>query len=73
MDGTHWDYSYHWLTNDPPPWNHFEKSVSLGVTIVDFDIVNVLTNRYEVMALAAESWTTAFGATPGVQNIRRGR
>jgi hypothetical protein len=72
IGGSLWDYSYNGLTNDPPPWNHFEKAVSLGVTIVNFDIVNLLTNRYEVMALAAESWTTAFGATPGVQNIRRG-
>jgi hypothetical protein len=71
MNGTHWDYSYVGMTNDPPPWNHFDKAVSLGFTIVDFDIVNVLTNRYEVMALAAESWTTALGATPGVQNVRR--
>jgi hypothetical protein len=71
LGGTHWDYSYNGLTNDPPPWNHFEKAVSLGFDIVSFDIVNALTNRYEVMGLAAESWTTAFGATPGVQNIRR--
>jgi hypothetical protein len=69
LGGTHWDYSYNGLTNDPPPWNHFEKAVSLGFTIVDFDIVNVLTNRYEVMGLAAESWTTALGATPGVQHV----
>ncbi|HEV2210256.1 MAG TPA: hypothetical protein VG167_15875, partial [Verrucomicrobiae bacterium] len=71
MNGTHWDYSYLGQTNDPPPWNHFEKYASLGFTVFDFDIVNVLTNRYEVMGLAAESWTTALGATPGVQNISR--
>jgi pimeloyl-ACP methyl ester carboxylesterase len=70
-NGTHWDYSYNGLTNDPAPWNHFEKAVSLGFTVIDFDIVNVLTNRYEVMGLAAESYTTALGATPNVQNIRR--
>ncbi len=68
---THWDYSYNGFTNDPPPWNHFEKAASLGSTLIDFDIVNVLTNRYEVMGLAAESYTTALGATPGVQNVRR--
>jgi len=64
-----WDYSYVGPTNDPPPWNHFEKSATLGFTIIDFDIVNVLTNRYEVMGLAAESWTTALGATPNVGNV----
>jgi hypothetical protein len=69
MGGSIWDYSYNGLTNDPPPWNHFEKEASLGVTMVSFDIVNVLTNRYEVMALAAESWTTALGATPSVGNV----
>ena len=37
--------------------------------ILYFDIVNVLTNRYEVMGLSAESWTTALGATPGVQHV----
>ncbi len=31
---------------------------------MSFDIVNTLTNRYEVMAFAAQSWTTALGATP---------
>ena len=48
---------------------HFDKAVSLGFTIVNFDIVNVLNNRYEVMGLAAQSWTTALGATPGVQHV----
>jgi pimeloyl-ACP methyl ester carboxylesterase len=64
-----WDYSYLGPANDPPPWNHFEKSATLGFTIIDFDIVNVLTNRYEVMGLSAESWTTALGATPSVGNV----
>ena len=71
-DGT-WNYAYNGSTSDPAPWNHFSKSyVSGGVTnTVAFDIVNTLTNRYEVMGFAAESWTTALGATlqgstPGV-------
>jgi hypothetical protein len=37
--------------------------------MINFDIVNVLTSRYEVMGLAAQSWTTALGATPGVQQV----
>ena len=70
LGGTHWDYSYVGVTNDPPPWNHFQKDASLQIwNEVNFDIVNVLTNRYEVMGLAAQPWTTAFGATPGVQNV----
>jgi hypothetical protein len=64
-----WSYGYNGATNDPPPWNHFSKSDPLGANTVTFDIVNVLTNRYEVMALAAQSWTTALGATPGVQHV----
>ena len=70
LGGTHWDYSYNGVTNDPPPWNHFQKGCLARVHYeVNFDIVNVLTNRYEVMGLAAESWTTALGATPGVHNV----
>jgi len=70
LGGTHWDYSYVGVTNDPPPWNHFQKDASLQIwNEVNFDIVNVLTNRYEVMGLAAESYTTALGATPGVHNV----
>ena len=64
-----WSYDYMGATNDPPPWNHFSKSDPLGANTVTFDIVGVLTNRYEVMALAAQSWTTALGATPGVHNV----
>jgi hypothetical protein len=69
LGGTHWDYSYEGYTNDPPPWNNFWKDVSFGISSVHFDIANVLTNRYEVMGMAAQSYTTAFGATPGVQNV----
>ena len=35
----------------------------------NFNIVSNLYNRYEVMGLAAEPYTTALGATPGVHNI----
>src|SRR5207253_2043967 len=40
--------------DDDPPWNHFFKQAPLG-TPVYLDIVNVLTNHYEVMAYAAQS------------------
>jgi hypothetical protein len=75
-DGT-WTYAYNGTTSDPPPWNHFYKSYVYYVSTnaftntVTFDIVNTLTNRYEVMAFAAESWTTALGATPGVNHVAR--
>jgi len=66
-----WTYAYSGSPNDPSPWNHFIKySVSAGATnTVTFDIVNSVNNRYEVMALAAESWTTALGATPNVNHV----
>ena len=49
--------------DDGPPWNHFFKTSPLH-DAVSFDIVNVLTNRYEVMACAAEARSTALGSTP---------
>ncbi len=66
LNGT-WNYHYYGTPTDPPPWNHFQKTSLLGFP-ANLDIVNVLTNRYEVMALAAQSWATAFGATPNVRN-----
>ena len=38
---------------------------------VSFNIVNTLTNRYEVMGYAAQSYTTALGATPNVENLTK--
>lgn len=68
-----WTFAYNGSTSDPAPWNYFSKFyISGGVTnTVTFDIVNTLTNRYEVMAFAAQSWTTALGATPGVGSVKR--
>jgi hypothetical protein len=71
LTGTTWTYAYLGSPNDTPPWTNFMKAKSFGITAVYFDIANVLTNRYEVMALAAQSYTTALGATPGVQNLNR--
>ena len=51
-----WTYNYSGGTSDPAPWNNFSKQDTTSTT-VQLDIVNVLTNRYEAMAYAAEPWT----------------
>ena len=69
-NGIHWDYGYDGSVSDPPPWNDFFKQQdSITNATVDFDIVNNLNNRYEVMGYAAQSYTIALGATPVVQNV----
>ncbi len=65
---TFWNYGYGGSVNDPAPWNKFYKENIIPLQSVTFDIVNVLTNRYEVMALAAQPYTTALGDTPGIVN-----
>ncbi len=70
-NGIHWDYGYDGDVSDPPPWNNFFKQGSSTNATVDFNIVNNLNNRYEVMAYDAQSWTTALGATPGVHNVAK--
>ena len=65
-----WNYEYSGETNDPPPWNNFLKTtVQYPVTTNRFNIVTNLLNRYEVMALAAQPYTTALGATAGVSTL----
>jgi len=71
QNGLDWNYHYNGSPSDPAPWNHFYKVNLLLNTGVTFDIVNVLTNRYEVMGYAAQSWTTALGATLNVANLTR--
>jgi len=67
---TLWTYGYSGSPNDPAPWNHFYKTNLLAsASLVNFDIVNSLTNRYEVMAYAAQSYTTALGATPATLHL----
>lgn len=66
-NGTYWSYGYDGETNDPPPWNNFYKQSAS--TTLDFNIVGNLMNRYEVMGYAAQSYTTALGATLGVGNL----
>ncbi|MGA2870544.1 MAG: alpha/beta hydrolase, partial [Verrucomicrobiota bacterium] len=64
-----WNYEYNGSATDPAPWNNFYKTNDLTGTMVNFDIVNNITNRYEVMAYAAQSYSTALGATPGLANV----
>jgi hypothetical protein len=68
---TTWNYEYNGATNDPPPWNNFSKQFLDGQGSVHFNIVTNIYNRYEVMALAAQPYTTALGATPNVQHVTR--
>ena len=62
-------YYYAGSTNDPPPWNHFQYRADDGHTTY-FDIVTNLLSRYDVMAHAAESYSRALGATPGITNLQ---
>ena len=66
-----WDYKYNGSPNDPAPWNNFYKQNDVTYATVNFDIVGNLANRYEVMGYAAQSYTTALGATPNVGNLTR--
>jgi len=61
-------YLYAGSTNDPPPWNHFEYDYTFG-GVRYFDIVNSVTDLYDVLAYAANPYSTALGATPGITNI----
>ncbi len=60
-----WNFGYSGSAGDSAPWNKFFKYyISGGVSnAFNFDIVGNLAHRYEVTAFAAESWTTALGAT----------
>jgi hypothetical protein len=53
-------------TDDNPPWDHFFKGTSSGGAPLD---ITILTNRYEIMACAAESRSTALGATARITNF----
>ena len=61
-------YAYDGSTNDVLPWNHFYYQNIGGGTRI-FDIVTNLNNHYEVMAYAAESRSTALGATLGINDF----
>jgi pimeloyl-ACP methyl ester carboxylesterase len=66
-----WNYGYNGSANDPAPWNNFFKTNDYTGATINFDIVNTVSNRYEVMAYAAQSYTTALGATPSVHNVAK--
>jgi hypothetical protein len=61
-------YTYIGSTNDSAPWNNFEFAPYAG-SLLPLDIVNNLTERYEVLAYAANPYSTAYGATPGITNV----
>ena len=62
-------YSYAGRTNDPAPWNHFVDSPILGGAGTLVDIVASVDNHYRIMASAAESYSKALGATPGIAGM----
>jgi hypothetical protein len=70
-NGSTWNYGYNGSANDPAPWNNFFKTNDYTGATINFDIVNTVSNRYEVMAYAAQSYTTALGATPSVHNVAK--
>jgi hypothetical protein len=70
-NGAPWNYEYGGSASDPAPWNDFFKTNDLTGATVSFNIVNTSTNRYEVMGYAAQSYTTALGATPNVENLTK--
>jgi hypothetical protein len=61
------NYGYNGSASDPPPWTNFFRQVD-GLE-QNLDIYGDLLDRYETMSFAAESYTTAFGATPNVGNL----
>jgi len=63
-----WWYGYNGSVSDLAPWNNFYKS-DTNFTTLHFNIVTSLKNHYEVMGYAAQSWTTALGATAGVHHL----
>ena len=66
-----WNYGYNGSASDPAPWNNFFKTNDVTGTRINFDIVDTVSNRYEVMAYAAQSYCTALGSTPGVHNVAK--
>ena len=62
-------YYYNGNTDDPPPWNNFQFLFSGGGPAGILDIVNSAQQRYEVLAYAANPYSTALGATPGVGGL----
>ena len=61
-------YAYAGSTNDAAPWNHFELRFSIG-GYTPLDIVTNLSDRYDALAWAANPYSKALGATPGVTNL----
>jgi hypothetical protein len=68
-------YHYTGSTSDPAPWNNFEFILNLGdppPPPLNLDIVNNLDDRYNVLAYAANPYSTALGATPDVAGFVNG-
>jgi hypothetical protein len=69
IGGALWSYEYGGGTNDPAPWNNFFKTNDYTSARVNFNIVSSSADHYEVFSHAAQSYTTALGATPNAHNV----
>ena len=72
FDGYPYDHQQSYTAgapDDTAPWNHFFRYGFFSP--VNLDIVNVLANRYEAMAYAAQARSSALGRTAGVINLDR--
>lgn len=65
---THYSYSLGAPNAYSPPWNNFFTYTTFtGPNF--FDIVTNLNNHYRAFAYAAQSYSTALGATPGIKGL----
>ena len=60
---------YNGSVNDAAPWNNFEFVFYGDTPTTYFNIVSSLSDRYQVLAYAAPSYSTPLGATPGIANF----
>ena len=55
--------------DDDPPWRSFEKDILSVTNYFDLSSSGPITNRYEVMAYAAQARSTALGRTADVLGL----
>ncbi|HEX3628064.1 MAG TPA: hypothetical protein VH280_21850 [Verrucomicrobiae bacterium] len=63
-DGNIWDWGYNGSTNDPAPWNNFFRIYVGSQFDHSLDIVGSVDDFYEVLAYAADPYSTPLGTAP---------